>query len=333
VRRAPGATADPPAASPPAAPSRHGAGARLWRLLRAAWSEYERDYARYFAIALVYYALLSLVPLLLLILATLGLILQFSDAAAAAERQLLETVQVNFGAELRASIERLLQTLRDDSMISTVVSFITLSVAASALFKHLRLTFRALWGQAPPLMSGTVLRIIRATFTEALIAFLMVFATGLLLLVSFALLALVQWAAGLVSRLPILGVHGAWLLALLPSLLIAPGIFAILFRFLPPKPLRWRDVALASALCGGAWLIGAELLALYGKFVSHEPSAYGTLGAILIVMLWMKVVSQMLFLGAELCKVVFRSRMRGETGTTASLSLRTRRPGFASRSR
>jgi membrane protein len=283
----------------------------LWRLLRAAWSEYERDYARYYAIALVYYALLSLVPLLLLILATLGLILQYSDAAAAAEHQVMETVEANFGAELRASIERLLQKLRDESLISTVVSFVTLSIAASALFKHLRLTFRALWKQAPPLMSGTILRIIRATFTEALIAFVMVLAGGALLLTAFALLALMQWVGAVVSRLPILGEQSAWLLALVPSLLIAPAVFAVLFRFLPPKPLPWRDVALASALCGGAWLIGAELLALYGKFVSHEPSAYGTLGAILIVMLWMKVVSQMLFLGAELCKVVHRSRQEG----------------------
>ena len=40
-------------------------------LLRTAWQEYERDHARYFAGAMVYYALVSLLPLLLLLLAAL----------------------------------------------------------------------------------------------------------------------------------------------------------------------------------------------------------------------------------------------------------------------
>ena len=90
--------------------------------------------------------------------------------------------------------------------------------------------------------------------------------------------------------------------------MIAPASFALLFRFLPPQRLRWRDVALASVLCGAAWLLGVELLSLYGRYVSDHPSAYGTLGGVLIVMLWMNVVSQMLFFGAEICKAVFWSR-------------------------
>ena len=53
---------------------------------------------------------------------------------------------------------------------------------------------------------------------------------------------------------------------------------------------------------------GVELLSLYGRYVSDHPSAYGTLGGVLIVMLWMNVVSQMLFFGAEICKAVFWSR-------------------------
>lgn len=296
----------------------------LLRLLRTAWRQYERDYARYYAAALIYYALVSLVPLLLLILATLGLVLQFSESAATAEAHLLETVEQNFGAELRASLDRLLQGLREGSLIASAVSVVTLSVAASKLFKHLRLTFRALWKRAPPTMSGSLFRAIRATVTEAVVAFLMVVAGGALLIVAFGLLAVVHWTSRLVSNIPFLGEPAAWLLALLPSLLVPPVIFGLLFKFLPPVAVRWRDVTLAAALCGGAWLIGAELLALYGTFVSPGPSPYGTLGAVLIVMLWMNVVSKMLFFGAELSKVVFRSGQNARTGTT-STSVRTLR--------
>src|SRR5687767_8154951 len=66
---------------------RHGDALRS--LLREAWLEYERDYARYFAVAMVYYALVSLVPLLLLVLAVFGWFLRLSPLAADAEQRVL----------------------------------------------------------------------------------------------------------------------------------------------------------------------------------------------------------------------------------------------------
>jgi hypothetical protein len=64
-------------------------GLAFAHLLRAAWVEYERDHARYLAVAMVYYAIVSLVPLVLLLLAALGLLLRFSATAAEARWQTL----------------------------------------------------------------------------------------------------------------------------------------------------------------------------------------------------------------------------------------------------
>ena len=82
---------------------RHGwwnRGQPLFLLLRTAWTEYEHDYACFLASAMVYNALVSLVPILLLLLSALGLLLRFSDAAATAEQQVLQTARQTFGAEL-----------------------------------------------------------------------------------------------------------------------------------------------------------------------------------------------------------------------------------------
>ncbi len=263
-------------------------------LLRTAWSEYERDYARYFAVAIVYYALVSLVPLTLLLLAGLGLLLRLSKAAAAAEQVVLTAVEGSFGAPFRTTIEHLLRGLQDSSLVATSVSLLGLVLAASVLFKHLRMTFRAVWKHAPPLVSGSVRLVLKATFQERVVAFVMVLAGGALLLAAFVSLAAIHWLTG-------------WRLALPGPLLIAPLTFALLFKYLPPVQLRWRHVWLASLLCGAAWLLSAETLALYSRFAGNNLSAYGALGAVLVVMLWMNVVSQMLFFGAELCKVVFWS--------------------------
>src|SRR5688572_16000405 len=170
------------------APSRN-----LLSQLRAAWGEFERDYARYFGAAIVYYALVSLVPLLLLLLVALGLALHVSPAAAAAEQAVLSLVDTSLGPELRTTIESLLKRLRHDSILATSISVLGLLLAASVLFKHLRMTFRAIWRKAPPLASRSLGLVIRATFLERTIAFLMVLAGGAALFLAFASLAILQW--------------------------------------------------------------------------------------------------------------------------------------------
>src|SRR5215471_21210881 len=84
-------------------------------LLRAAWEEYERDRARYFAGAMVYFTLITLIPLLLLILAAIGLSLRFSSAAAGMEGQVLATIETNLGEQFRNVVEGLLTQLQRQS--------------------------------------------------------------------------------------------------------------------------------------------------------------------------------------------------------------------------
>lgn len=286
-------------------------GHALLALLKTTWSEYERDYARYFAVAMVYYALVSLVPLLLLLLAALGLLLRLSDVAAYVEQQVLITIESNLGPPLRVMIEQLLQQLRQQSVAATVISLGGLVLTASVLFKHLRMSFRAIWKQAPPLASDSMWTAIAGIALEKLISFLLVLAGGALLVSVLVVIAGIHWLSRLISHLPILERFSGWLIALPGSLIVVPLTFALLFKVLPPVRPCWRDIWLASVLCAAAWLISVEVLTLYGVYLGNNLSAYGALGGILMIMLWMNVVAQVLFFGAELCKVVTRSREPG----------------------
>jgi membrane protein len=274
----------------------------LARLLRTAWREYQRDYAKYFALAMVYYALTSLVPLLLLVLATLGLFLRVSTVATEAEQRVLQAVQTSLGPEVTATLHQLLTHLREGSIVAMGVSIVTLLVAGSTLFRHLRLSFRALWKHDPPLAAGSVRSAVRETLAEQATAFLMLLTAGALLMVTLGLIAVVHWLSGFFGELPRFRETTGWLLSLPVSLILATLTFALLFRFLPPVSLPWRQVWLASLLCGIAWIIGADLLALYASFGDSSP--YGAIGGLLVIMLWINVMSQVLFYGAEVCKVV-----------------------------
>ena len=281
-------------------------GQALFSLLRAAWGEYERDYARYLAGAMVYYALVSLIPLLLLLLSALGLLLRFSDLAAEAQQYVLRSVEGRFGAELRTTIEPLLNSLQQQSIIATVISVITLLVTASVLFRQLRLSFRSIWKQPPPLVSGSIWHIIRSSLREQVIAYVMVLGGGFLLVVALTLISAGWWLNSQITNLSLLNRLSAWLLTTISPFALTAFTFALLFRFLPPVRVRWRDVWLAAVLCGAAYLIAGEVLTLYGAFFNSNRSAYGVIGGLLVVMLWMNIVGQVLFFGAELCRVVWR---------------------------
>jgi membrane protein len=282
-------------------------GHLLVDLLRGAAVEYERDRARYLAVAMIYYALVSLVPLLSLLLAALGLLLRYTTAAAEARQQMLLTMEAGFGPDLSAAITRLLTTLQRDSILATVISLAGLLLAASVLFRHLRLSFRAIWKYEPPLVAGSLRLVVRATLLERVVAFAMVLGGGALLLVALAVIAVSQWVGGL----PLVGDTASWLLGASSSGLLAAITFAAMFRVLPPVPIRWRDVWLAALLCALGWVVASELLALSGGLLGTSRTTYGALGGVLAVMLWMNVVSQVLFFGAELCKVV-ATRAAGE---------------------
>lgn len=263
-------------------------------LLRVAWMEYERDRARYLAAAMIYYALVSLVPLLLLLLAALGLLLRFSTLVADARTQVMLGIEAGFGQELAAAAKGLLDTLQQESIVATVIGLAGVLFTASVLFRHLRLSFRALWKHSPPLVSGTFAGSVRAMLREYVVAFLIVLGGGMLLLGTLVLLAAAQ-------RLGVLPTAAG-------ALIFAAMAFGALFKVLPPVPMLWGDLWPATLLCALVWVLASELLALYGVWFADSRSAYGALGGLLAVMLWMNLVSKALFLGAELCKVLSSSR-------------------------
>jgi membrane protein len=275
-------------------------------LLRSAWEEYERDRARYFAGSMVYFALMSLVPLLLLFLATIGWSLRFSTAAAGVEAHVLTIVETNLGEQFRRVIETLLTQLQRESLVTTIAGLLGLLYTASKLFRHLRMSFRAIWKYEPPLVAGSISERVGTTVREYAFAFVMVLSGGLFLVLALVLLSMTQWLGNLLVALPLVDRVPAWLVALPGSIAIVGLTFALLFRFLPPVRLGWRHVWLASALCTASWILGAELLSWFSAlFTSDGPTALGAFGALFVSMIWFDKISQLLFYGAEVCKVIY----------------------------
>jgi len=279
-------------------------------LLGAAWVEYQRDRAKYFGVAMIYYAMVSLVPLLSLALSALGLLLRFSATAAEFQNKTMASLEANFGVQLREMVEPLLNTLQQESIVASVISLAGLLWAASVLFHHLRMSFRAIWKYDPPMIASSVHAAVRTTIRERTFSIMILLGGGVLLATALGVNAAIQWVDRLLGSLSLFNQGAGWWLGILSSFILDIVTFALLFKVLPPIPVRFRDISLAALLCAFAWVVASQALVLSGALFNSR-SAYGALGGLLAALLWMKLVSQILFFGAELCKV---TSARSEAG-------------------
>jgi membrane protein len=216
----------------------------VFRPLRAGGHEYARDYAGYFASAMIYYALVSLVPLLLLLMTGIGWLLRIFPEAAASQQDLLVNIQRTFGGDVSSAVNRLFLLLEQKSLVPMGVSLVGLLVTASVLAHQLQVSSRAIWKKPSLLVSRSPRDVIMRVLREKARACVVIPGLGSALLAAFALIGSVNWLMRHFG--------GECVLVVPSSLLIVPLTFVLLLRFLCPVRLPWRHVWVAALLCGGA---------------------------------------------------------------------------------
>ena len=280
-----------------------GAAATFVGLLHEAWVEFERDRASYLAKAIIYFAGLSLIPLLLLFLSVVGMFLRFKPIAAELEARALNILHEQFGSELAGTVYRLFDTLQRQSITATIISVLGVLISASLLLRQLRLTFRAVWHYDPPLVAGPLYVRALTLAREWVVAALITAGGGGLLIAAFIIMAAFRGTARVLDRVPFLSGTGA-LLAVLSSFALAAMTFAALLKVLPPRAVRWRDIWPSVVLCAAMWVFASELLPLYRRIIGDESkNPYNAVGALLPLLITASLAGDMLFFGAELSKV------------------------------
>lgn len=247
------------------------------------------------AAGISYYALLSLFPIAILIAAGLALALGDDAARTRTVDLLLESIPLREG-EGRLRLERLLETTAGNAGTFGVVGAAVLMLSASGLMGALRHGVNSAWGvevRRPPLR-GKALDV------------LLVFAVGIPVVLTLALALL----GGLIDALDdraseLLGPSGSFLAPLFGavpafvSLLLALGVFTVLYRVLPAVESPVRDIwpgALVAALgYQGAKAGFGEFVESFGRF----DAIYGSLGAVIALLIFLFIVASVFLLGAE----------------------------------
>ena len=270
----------------------------LVELIIGPFQEWSRDNASTLAAALAYYAVMSLIPLLLIIVIIASYFLKTSTA--------VDQLTSQIGNFTSPQIADFLQTLLTQpknpatGSIASIITIITLILGASGLFSQLQSSLNRIWN-VPPKNSGGITR----TIKNRLVSFLAVIVLGILFLVFLAADSFVGiWISNVPSGsqshlIAVIANYGVLFIAV-------TVLIALVFRIVPDSQITWGDVLLGSAVTAILFLIGRYLIGLYLSF-NKTASGYGAAGSLIVMLIWIYYSAQIFFFGAEFTQVYART--------------------------
>jgi len=270
----------------------------LVALMREVVSRWQSDRALSHGAALAYYALFSIAPLLVLVIAVAGLLL----GREAAQGEIVARVQDLMGVDGGKAIESMiLQASRPASgIVATVVSLATILLGATGAFGELQGSLNQIFRTTPPPGAGW-----RWVMRQRLSSFAMILGIGVLLWLSLLASAVLTAVSEVLARHVPLTSRVLPFLHFALTLLVITALFALIFKVLPDVRLWWRDVWLGAAFTSLLFTVGKTLIGWYlGR--AGTTSVYGAAGSLVLVLLWIYYSAQILFLGAEFTEVYSR---------------------------
>lgn len=271
----------------------------LYELATTAFGNWLADYAPSMGAALAYYTVFSIAPLLVIVIAAAALIFG-QDAAQAA---IIGQASGLIGENGATAIESMLASAQKprEGMIAGALGIVILIVGATSVFAELETNLNRVWKVEPDKGSG-----LWHFLRTRLLAFGMVLAIGFLLIVSLAVGAgLAAWGrywSGWFGGLEILLQAADFVV----SVTVITVLFAMIYKFIPRAPIRWRDVWIGALVTSLLFSLGKFLIGIYiGK--AGVESSYGAAGALAVILIWVYYSAQIFLLGAEFTKVYAES--------------------------
>jgi membrane protein len=265
-----------------------------WDLLKTTLSEWIDDDAPRLGAALAFYTFFSLAPILVISISVAALL--FGQEAA--QGRVLTELRGLLGRESAQAIQEMLaQTSQKSVGIATSIGgALTALVGATGAFAELQASLNTIWGAQSPR------RGILGWIRTRVLSFAMLLGVSFLMLVSLVFSTLVNAFSEFLSQSMSRGAALVEVLNLLLSFVAITLLFATMFKVLPDREIRYRDVWPGAILTTLLFTLGKSLLGVYlGR--AATASVYGAAWTLAVVLLWTYYSAQIVFFGAEFTKV------------------------------
>jgi membrane protein len=269
----------------------------VFDLLKRTFQEWLEDKAPQLGAALAYYTVFSLAPLILVLLAVVGII--FRDDPAGAWDKITEQMSYFLDASAVQVIQNIAQQASKPgkSMVATTIGVALAVFGASGVFGQLQDALNTIWA-----VKAKPTRGIWGFLRNRFLSFAMVAGVCFLLLVSLTVESLLKGFSHYVQSVLPGGLAVAMSVYLVFDFAVIVLLFAMIFKFLPDAKVQWRDVWIGAVITAiffgiGKWLLGSYL----GS--GAAGAAYGPASSLITLLLWVYYSSQILLFGAEFTQV------------------------------
>jgi membrane protein len=223
---------------------------------------------------------------------------------ATVREELIERAAALVGEE-GASLTRTVLANADTpgrGVVSMAVGLVLVLLGATTVFAQLQIALNRIWHvEAAP--ASAVLGFLR----HRLLSLSIVLGLGFLLWASLLVTAALEVLYGVLAPyLP--GAELVWrLLNLVVSLGLMTLLLALLFKYVPDAKIEWRDTWIGALTTAVLFTLGRYGIGLYlGS--AGVGSAYGAAGSAIVFMVWVYYASMILFVGAEITRVLAQRR-------------------------
>ncbi len=265
-----------------------------WQLTKQSVVAFIDDGALSRGAAIAFYAVTAVGPVLLIIVAIVGL----GYGEDAARGALLDKLRGVMGEQTASFLQSAIKSAASHGagVTATVIGVVSLVLTATGVFGEIQTALNAIWRAQPK--GSTIHQLVRGRLVSlGLVAILAL--VLILSLVLSAVLAGVQTELNPLMPLPVIAIEAANFLL---SFLLLSGVIAAVYKILPDCDLDWRDVTCGAVVT--ALLITLGKLAI-GFYIGSSAtiSGYGAAGSVIAALFWVYYSAQIFLLGAEFTRV------------------------------
>ncbi|MCH8538000.1 MAG: YihY/virulence factor BrkB family protein [Alkalimonas sp.] len=270
-------------------------------ILGAATRNWLDSKAFIYAAALAFFTVFSIAPILVVVVALVGLVL----GEIAVQGQLFAQLEGTLGPEVADMVQTaVINSQIDQSGIwPAVIGIIATIIGATTVFAQMQQSLNQIWDVAPRPARNNLWLFIKSR----LLSLTIILAIGFIMLVSLLLSVAMRSIMAFADEwLPIpAGAMVGVELAL--SLLVITLLFAAMFKILPDVLLSWRDVLLGAFITAVLFTVGRTLISTYLAYTA-TASAYGAAGSLALLLLWVNYSSMILLFGAAFTRAHLEGR-------------------------
>lgn len=239
---------------------------------------------------LAYFLLLSAFPLLIFAITLLGYLPISSDEVLDLFNNIMHIAPEDTYKMIEEMIVSVFEVKRGDVLsISIIITLWTASNGMKAIIRALNKAYN--------------IKESRGFFHNRLIALLMIFA----IIIAIAVALILSVFGNLIGNFLFLYFElelsflRIWdITRYIISFLLLLVLFALLYFIAPNKKLKWREIYIGTVFAAIGWIGVSWVFSFYVNNFGDYSATYGSLGGVVVLMVWLYISSAILILGGEI---------------------------------